>query len=111
MWIRIVALLVASVVVQRGKPSTLQGLSSRQTDDLLDRVWSDRSLPLWARGLARGPWLYRQSPIDLLPDFIPIIGRIDDQVVTNLSLSLISMVTPQHTFQAHVDAVRPDSSG
>jgi uncharacterized membrane protein YkvA (DUF1232 family) len=107
MFLRILALLVASLVLQRGKPSMLQGLSSRETDDLLDRIWSDRSLPVWARGLAKGPWLYRQSPIDLLPDFIPLIGRIDDQVITNLALSLISMSTPRHAFEAHVDAVRP----
>jgi uncharacterized membrane protein YkvA (DUF1232 family) len=67
-------------------------------------------LPIWARGLARGPWLYRQSPIDLVPDFIPFIGRIDDQVITNLSLSLISMMTPRQAFDAHIHAVRPDET-
>jgi len=37
---------------------------------------------------------YVVSPIDLIPDFIPIAGWLDDLVVVPLGLSLIRIATP-----------------
>lgn len=39
-----------------------------------------------------GSILYIFSPIDLLPDFIPLIGQIDDTVVLGLLVAEISTV-------------------
>ncbi len=48
---------------------------------LLKRLASDRALP---RGLRIRLWLlflYLASPIDLIPDFIPVIGYVDDAII------------------------------
>jgi hypothetical protein len=107
MWIRIAALFVSMLVMRRAESEVLRGLSSGQTDDLLQRLSSDREMPKWARLLAKAPWVYRQSPIDLIPDALPFIGRIDDQIITSFSLNLIARLSPRELFERNVHAVRP----
>jgi uncharacterized membrane protein YkvA (DUF1232 family) len=107
LWIRLAAFAFAFVVARKAESSVLKGLTSRQTDDLLQRLYSDAEMPRWVRLLARVPWLYRQSPIDLLPDAVPFIGRVDDQVLTTFSLSLIEHLSPRQLFEGHVTAVKP----
>ena len=107
LWIRLAAFVIALVVARKAESEVLKNLSSQQTDDLLQRLYSDRDMPGWVRVLARVPWLYRQSPIDLLPDALPFIGRVDDQVLTTFSLSLIARLSPRHLFEQHIEAVNP----
>jgi uncharacterized membrane protein YkvA (DUF1232 family) len=107
MWIRIAALIVSMLVMKRAESSVLKELSSTETDDLLQRLSSDREMPRWARLLAKAPWLYRQAPIDLVPDAIPLIGRFDDRVLTSFCLSLIARLSPRQIFERNVDAVKP----
>ena len=48
---------------------------------LLRRLYGDRSL---SRGIRIRLWLlffYLASPIDLIPDFIPVIGYADDAII------------------------------
>ena len=107
LWIRLAAFVIALVVARKAESEVLKNLTSQQTDDLLQRLYSDSDMPGWVRVLARVPWLYRQSPIDLLPDALPFIGRVDDQVLTTFSLSLIARLSPRHLFDSHVEAVNP----
>ena len=56
---------------------------------LTQRLARDRSLP---RGLRVRLWLllaYVASPIDLVPDFIPVIGYADDAVIVALALRAV----------------------
>lgn len=73
---------------------------------MISRLWSDlpllvRLLKAWRRGSYRGlsvrtilslaiALLYVVSPIDVLPDFIPGIGLIDDAAVLALLLHSIA---------------------
>lgn len=53
---------------------------------LVSRLARDRSLP---RGVRLRLWLllaYLASPIDLVPDFLPIVGYLDDAIVVALAL-------------------------
>jgi hypothetical protein len=107
MWIRIAALIVSMLVMKRAESSVLKGLNSNQTDDLLQRLSSDREMPRWARLFAKAPWLYRQAPIDLVPDGIPFIGRFDDRVLTSFCLSVLVRLSPQQIFERNLHAVKP----
>jgi len=47
-----------------------------------------KNLPVWVIGSVVFALLYVLSPIDLIPDFIPVIGLLDDAVVLGLCLAL-----------------------
>ena len=53
---------------------------------LLVRLARDPRVPVRAKVLAAAAAAYAISPIDLVPDFIPLIGRSDDLVVVALAL-------------------------
>lgn len=48
-----------------------------------------RRLPWWVIAAIVFALLYILSPIDLIPDFIPFIGLLDDALVMGLCLALI----------------------
>ncbi|MEO6366046.1 MAG: DUF1232 domain-containing protein, partial [Luteimonas sp.] len=48
----------------------------------------------WVRMLAVIVAAYAFSPIDLIPDFIPVIGYLDDLVLIPLGLALVVRFTP-----------------
>ncbi|MDP2864016.1 MAG: YkvA family protein [Desulfobacterales bacterium] len=48
-----------------------------------------RRLPWWVIAAVVFALLYILSPIDLIPDFIPFIGLLDDALVMGLCLALI----------------------
>jgi uncharacterized membrane protein YkvA (DUF1232 family) len=45
---------------------------------------------------------YVVSPIDLIPDFIPLIGMLDDIVLVPLGVALAVRLTPAHLWQARL---------
>ncbi len=68
----------------------------------------DPRTPLFVRLLALLIAAYALSPIDLIPDFIPIIGLLDDLVLIPLGLALIVRLVPANVMaaaQARADAV------
>ncbi|GIL37794.1 YkvA family protein [Roseiterribacter gracilis] len=61
---------------------------------LLKRALLDRESPLQARLLVIAMIAYVVSPIDLISDFIPIIGWIDDAAVVALGTWLVERWLP-----------------
>ncbi|KAF1710992.1 YkvA family protein [Pseudoxanthomonas sacheonensis] len=54
----------------------------------------DPRTPWLARLLALGIAAYALSPIDLIPDFIPVLGYLDDLVIVPLGLMLVLRLIP-----------------
>ena len=54
----------------------------------------DPRVPWYAKALALGVVGYALSPIDLIPDFIPVIGYLDDLILVPLGLALVLRLTP-----------------
>nr|WP_320050906.1 DUF1232 domain-containing protein [uncultured Desulfuromonas sp.] len=46
--------------------------------------------PWYVKGLAVGAFLYLLSPVDLIPDMIPILGVTDDAALLGLFLSYLN---------------------
>ena len=45
---------------------------------------------------------YALSPIDLIPDFIPVLGMLDDLLLIPLGVALAVKLTPAHMWQARL---------
>lgn len=67
----------------------------------------DRRTPLSAKICAAATVGYLLSPIDLIPDFIPVLGMLDDLVLVPLLISLTLKLIPKSLvlhIRATVDA-------
>jgi uncharacterized membrane protein YkvA (DUF1232 family) len=74
----------------------LVGLTKRLLEEVrfVRLVARDERTPRAAKWLAGGLIAYALSPIDLIPDFIPVIGHLDDAVVLPLGLWLLNRMIP-----------------
>lgn len=50
--------------------------------------------PWYVRLLAAGIVAYAFSPIDLIPDFIPVLGYLDDLILIPLGIALVIRLVP-----------------
>jgi uncharacterized membrane protein YkvA (DUF1232 family) len=58
-------------------------------------VVRDPRTPWYARALAAAVVAYALSPFDLIPDFIPVIGYLDDLIIVPLGVYLVLKLIPQ----------------
>lgn len=56
----------------------------------------DPETPLAVRALAIVVAAYALSPIDLIPDFIPVLGYLDDLLIVPLGLVVVIRLLPPH---------------
>ena len=56
----------------------------------------DPRTPWFTRCLAIAVAAYALSPIDLIPDFIPVLGYLDDLIIVPLGLMLVLRLLPPH---------------
>lgn len=62
---------------------------------ILWRAFMASDTPVWLKGLMLLVPAYLISPIDFIPDFIPVLGWLDDIVVIPLLVSWIVGMLPQ----------------
>lgn len=58
-------------------------------------AYRDPRVPWYARLFAAGVVAYAFSPIDLIPDFIPVLGYLDDLVLVPLGIALALKMIPE----------------
>ena len=66
-------------------------------------VARDPRTPLFVRLLALLIAAYALSPIDLIPDFIPVIGYLDDLLLIPLGIALVVRLTPPRVVEAALE--------
>jgi len=66
----------------------------------LRRVAADPRTPRWARWWPIGLAIYVASPIDPIPDFLPVIGYLDELVVVPLVLRHVKRMVPPDVWTA-----------
>ena len=54
----------------------------------------DPRTPMMARIVAALVVAYALSPIDLIPDFVPVLGYLDDLIIVPLGLALVLRLVP-----------------
>lgn len=75
----------------------------RQRIDFCVALYRDPRTPRSARVFL---WLalgYAALPFDLIPDFIPVIGHIDDAVIIPVLLLIAFRLIPKEVYQEHHD--------
>ncbi len=61
----------------------------------------DPRVPWYAKALALFIAAYALSPIDLIPDFIPVLGLLDDVIVVGLGIWLVIRMIPPGVMAEH----------
>jgi len=74
----------------------------------------DPRTPWYAKTMAAVVVAYAASPIDLIPDFVPVLGYVDDLLLLPLGIWLAIRLVPAHVMaesreQAAVQMDRPTS--
>ncbi|TPI69938.1 YkvA family protein [Mesorhizobium sp. B2-8-9] len=59
----------------------------------------DPRVPWYAKATAGAVAAYALSPVDLIPDFIPIIGYLDDLVIVPVGIMLAVKLVPADLMQ------------
>ncbi len=87
--------LAAFLLIARPKGVSFGEIARLLPDTLrlLSRLGRDRNLPIAVRARVWGLLLYLASPIDLIPDFIPVIGHVDDAIIAVLVLRSVARRT------------------
>ena len=68
---------------------------------LLRRLAADRDLPRGVRIRLILLIAYLASPIDLIPDFIPVLGYADDAIIVAIALRSVARRAGPQAIQAH----------
>jgi len=116
-----VALLAvgAAALLARGgddERKTLVGrigrLSLRNKARLALALARDPRIPLGVRAIPPALVLYLAMPLDLIPDFIPVIGQLDDLLIVGLGIGLLIRFAPRESLAEHVERLeRAQESG
>lgn len=62
--------------------------------EVLKRVSTHPRLPFRCKILALFLVAYALSPIDLIPDFIPVLGQLDDLIILPIGLWILYKMVP-----------------
>jgi uncharacterized membrane protein YkvA (DUF1232 family) len=61
----------------------------------------DPRVPWYAKAVALAVGAYAFSPIDLIPDFIPVVGFLDDLIIVPLGIALVVRMIPPDIMAEH----------
>ncbi len=61
----------------------------------------DPRTPWYARVAAAAVAAYALSPIDLIPDFVPVLGYLDDLLIVPLGILLVIRLIPAAVLEEH----------
>ena len=61
----------------------------------------DPRVPWYAKVLAATVAAYALSPIDLIPDFVPVLGYMDDVIIVPLGILMVVKLIPPEIMAEH----------
>ena len=61
----------------------------------------DPRVPWYAKTLALAVAAYALSPIDLIPDFVPVLGYLDDLIIIPAGIALVLWLIPAPIMAEH----------
>ena len=91
-----IALAIVRFMVKREPYKNFMDLNMRRKLTFIKLVVRDRRVPLYVKAIPLFLVLYLISPIDIIPDFIPVVGFLDDFVISLLAFFLIFKLTSEN---------------
>ncbi len=72
---------------------------------LVWRLTFDKRVSIFLRALVPLAILYAISPLDIISDRVPILGRFDDLIIFGLALLFLTKLAPPNIVDEHMDRV------
>lgn len=73
------------------------------------RLVRDSRIPLAVRAVPALLIIYLALPIDVIPDFIPVIGHIDDLLILGIGVGVLLRLTPRDVLEEHVGRLEDEA--
>jgi len=86
----------------RSTLAALQRLGWRQRFEVARAIAGDRRVPRLARWLPLALAAYLAFPLDVIPDFIPVLGQLDDLIAVAVVLWLLTRLVPHAVVEEHL---------
>jgi uncharacterized membrane protein YkvA (DUF1232 family) len=109
-----IVVIIAALIVWRMLSQRTRGLARRVGALPWDGKWQlalrlmrDERIPPLLRLIPPVLVIYLALPIDLIPDFVPILGQIDDILVLAVGLALLVRAAPMRIFDEHLSDLEP----
>jgi uncharacterized membrane protein YkvA (DUF1232 family) len=61
----------------------------------------DPRVPWYAKAIAIAVAAYALSPVDLIPDFVPVLGYLDDMIIVPAGIALVIRLIPPPIMAEH----------
>ena len=74
---------------------------------LVWRLNRDKRVPIVLRALVPLAIVYALSPLDLIRDRVPVLGRFDDLIILGMAVLFLVKLAPQHVVDEHSGKLRP----
>ena len=74
--------------------------------DAIGLACRDQRVPWYTKVLAGAVVAYALSPIDLIPDFIPVLGYVDDLLLVPAGIALVLWLMPSDVIAEYRDRVQ-----
>jgi uncharacterized membrane protein YkvA (DUF1232 family) len=75
-------------------------------------AYKDPTVPWYAKAFAAFVVAHTVSPIDLIPDFIPVLGYLDDLIITPLGIAIaLRMIPPEAMARARRESAAASEQG
>ena len=73
------------------------------------RLLGDRSVPFMAKAILVAGVIYAISPLDFLPDMMPLLGQVDDLSIFIMACRAFIQLCPRPVVEQHIQEI--DRSG
>lgn len=90
--------------MKRDLSKRIMALPLRAKASLIWRMFRDPDVPIVAKSVLPVILGYLAMPFDIIPDFIPVAGQLDDLIVLGLGLWLFVILTPRPVVETHLIA-------
>lgn len=113
-WTRPAGIINVPCIQEHNRQGTMRAFESikKSTEDLMSDVYAlylargDQRIPWYAKAIMVLTVVYALSPIDLIPDFIPYFGYLDDLVIIPAGIALAVSLMPKTVWEEYRERAR-----